>query len=157
MDLKQAVERVVEEVLGPRPLASEPALLWEPGSDVHGPVLTVSSGDGRSAEIQVHLENEQQLDLLLGRATRFELFARTPDRLLEQFREIVDAVAYTGMHEVVWTDKHGLIVRSRAALKIGGTERTYRWRGGLFGRGVNAISYDYLPYERDHIAWGGET
>lgn len=81
MDLKDAVEAVVQAVFGPGALASGPVLRWEPGNELYGPVLTVTSGDGRSAAVEVHLENEQQLDLVLGRATRFELYAATKDRL----------------------------------------------------------------------------
>lgn len=105
------------------------------------------------------MESDRQLDIRLGRATRFELYVRTPDRLVTEFRKILEAVALRGMQEVVRTDRHGLIVSSQARLLLGDKPKTYRWRGGLFGRGIDATSYDYLPYQRnsDRVASDDEA
>jgi hypothetical protein len=92
----------------------------------HGETLTVEPTVECGCRLEVHVEDESQLDLRVGRAARFDLHGPA-DEVMARLHDVLVAVLHGRVEETVWTRQDGRPFRSRATIDISGKALRVRW------------------------------
>lgn len=100
-DIEQEVLREVRTLVKGLPEEAAKVSVELP-SNVHGPILKVVPRSEGAAEIVIHIESPQQLDLTIGRGCHFELYEENQRELLEELRRFLRAVVEGRLEETVW-------------------------------------------------------
>lgn len=104
--------------------------------------------NSKAAAIYVHVESANQVDIDIGVGSHAELYANEPTEVLEQLKEVIDAIIDGRFEETTWR-RSGRIVRAKGTLDLGDTPRTFRYSslGALltFGR-TERLDQRYEPY-----------
>lgn len=113
-----------------------------------GLVVEIVPANSKAAPISVHVESANQVDLDIGVGSHAEIYSKDSTELVDQLKEVVDAVINGKFEESAWR-KSGRIVRAKGILNFDDAPRTVRyWSLGALltlGRGER-LDHRYEPY-----------